>query len=43
MSYYPDKVATKVYFDIEIGGQPAGRVTIGLYSNDVPKTADNFK
>merc|ERR1719421_503153 len=38
----PD-VTVKVYFDIEIGGSPAGRVVIGLFTKDVPKTAENFK
>merc|ERR1712010_154817 len=37
------EVTDKVFFDIEIGGKPAGRVTIGLFSKDVPKTAANFK
>merc|ERR1712124_54629 len=31
-----------VYFDMEMGGSPAGRIEIGLYGNDVPKTAANF-
>lgn len=33
----------QVYFDIEIGGSPAGRIEIGLFGGTVPKTARNFK
>jgi len=33
----------KVYFDIEIGGQPAGRVEMELRADVVPKTAENFR
>ena len=33
----------KVFFDITIGGQSAGRVTMELYANVVPKTAENFR
>jgi len=36
-------VTDKVFFDIEIGGAPAGRIVMGLYGDDVPKTAANFK
>merc|ERR1712195_390811 len=32
-----------VYFDMEIGGEPAGRITMGLYGKTTPKTAENFR
>ncbi|XP_043216502.1 peptidyl-prolyl cis-trans isomerase A2-like isoform X1 [Amphibalanus amphitrite] len=38
----PD-ITDTVYFDITIGGRPAGRIEIGLFGNAVPKTAGNFK
>ena len=34
---------TKVYFDISIGGEASGRITMGLFDKQVPKTAANFK
>ncbi|CAO1314150.1 unnamed protein product [Diamesa tonsa] len=36
------KVTDIVFFDIEIGGVPAGRVEIGVFGGTVPKTAKNF-
>eukprot|EP01121_Diplochlamys_sp_Union-15-3_P018132 TRINITY_DN6542_c0_g1_i4.p1 TRINITY_DN6542_c0_g1~~TRINITY_DN6542_c0_g1_i4.p1 ORF type:complete len:363 (-),score=79.97 TRINITY_DN6542_c0_g1_i4:112-1200(-) len=33
----------KVYFDITIGGEPAGKIILELYSDSVPKTAENFR
>jgi len=33
----------KVFFDMTIGGKPAGRVTFELYQDTVPKTTENFR
>ena len=33
----------KVYFDISIGGVKAGRITLELFADAVPKTAENFR
>ncbi|KAJ8530257.1 hypothetical protein K7X08_037092 [Anisodus acutangulus] len=33
----------KVFFDLTIGGAPAGRVVIELFADTVPKTAENFR
>jgi len=32
-----------VFFDITIGGKPAGRITMELRGDVVPKTAENFR
>ena len=36
------EVTQKVYFDLKAGDESLGRVVLGLYGNEVPKTADNF-
>lgn len=33
-------ITNKVYFDIEHGGKPLGRIVMGLYGKTVPKTAE---
>jgi len=33
----------RVYFDIEIGGEPAGRIVMVLFADVVPRTAENFR
>ena len=37
-----DTVTQKVYFDIEIDGQPEGRIVFGMFGDTVPKTTKNF-
>ena len=32
-----------MFFDISIAGKPAGRVVLGLFDSEVPKTTANFK
>jgi cyclophilin family peptidyl-prolyl cis-trans isomerase len=33
----------RVYFDVTIGGAPAGRIVMELFADKVPKTAENFR
>eukprot|EP00004_Rigifila_ramosa_P012020 TRINITY_DN2583_c0_g1_i1.p3 TRINITY_DN2583_c0_g1~~TRINITY_DN2583_c0_g1_i1.p3 ORF type:complete len:165 (-),score=38.66 TRINITY_DN2583_c0_g1_i1:42-536(-) len=33
----------RVFFDITIGGTPAGRIVMTLFADVVPKTAENFR
>ena len=37
------KVTKIVFMDMEIGGERAGRVVIGLFGDDVPLTVENFR
>lgn len=36
------EVTSKVFFDVSVGGKPAGRIVMGLYGAEVPKTVANF-
>lgn len=33
----------RVYFDVTIGEEKAGRITMELFASTVPKTAENFR
>jgi len=35
-------VTHKVFFDVEINGEEAGRIVIGLFGETTPKTVENF-
>ena len=37
------KITSQAFLDISHGGEHAGRVTIGLFGDDSPKTVHNFR
>ncbi|KAF7152224.1 hypothetical protein RHSIM_Rhsim01G0293800 [Rhododendron simsii] len=37
------KVTTNCFFDVDIGGEPVGRIVMGLFGDTVPKTVENFR
>ena len=38
-----EEIVSKVFFDVTIGDQPAGRIVMGLFDKTTPKTAENFR
>ena len=40
---FPSFLSHQVFFDIDIDGQDAGRIVMGLYGKTVPKTVENFR
>jgi cyclophilin family peptidyl-prolyl cis-trans isomerase len=36
-------ITQKCFFDISLDGESLGRITFGLYGNQVPKTVENFR
>jgi peptidylprolyl isomerase len=38
-----EKITHKVFFDVEIKGQEAKRIVLGLFGDTVPKTVENFR
>lgn len=35
--------SVRTFFDISINGQPAGRIVFGLFTQQLPKTTENFR
>ena len=33
----------RVFLDVEVGDEPIGRISIELYADTTPKTAENFR
>ena len=38
-----EEITNKVYFDVSIGGETSGRITLGLFGKQVPRTVENFR
>ncbi|MGK7946318.1 MAG: peptidylprolyl isomerase [Microcystaceae cyanobacterium] len=36
-------ITQSVFFDITVDNEPLGRIVFGLFGDDVPKTAENFR
>lgn len=36
-------ITNKVFFDVEIEGGASGRIVLGLFGENVPKTVENFR
>lgn len=34
---------SRVFFDISLGAEPAGRIVMELFDDEVPRTAANFR
>lgn len=43
MSAEEEEGRTHSFFDVSIGGKTAGRIVFELYSDIVPRTAENFR
>ncbi len=39
----PNAANPRVFFDMNVGGTPAGRIVFELFADAVPKTAENFR
>lgn len=37
------EITSKIFFDVTIGGKDVGRIVLGLFGNDLPKTVENFE
>ena len=36
-------ITTRTFFDITVDGEPAGRIVMGLYGRNTPRTTENFR